>query len=118
MPPKKAAAANGETGEGVSASVTRLLRNMYLTTTQKFTWEGANENKLLLIILGRHIQTSEFEEVAKAFPGMSWFFHSFAHSLLTTSRCDWRRQLGETVMSPPSVGPGPGRGVARPPAGD
>ena len=91
MPPKKAAAANGETGEGVSASVTHLLRNMYLTTTQKFTWEGANENKLLLIILGRHIQTSEFEEVAKAFPGMSWFFHSFAHSLLTTSRCDWRR---------------------------
>ncbi|KAL1608736.1 hypothetical protein SLS59_001926 [Nothophoma quercina] len=51
MPPKKVAAANGETGEG------------------KFTWEGANENKLLLIILGRHIQTSEFEEVAKAFPG-------------------------------------------------
>ncbi|KAF2631308.1 hypothetical protein BU25DRAFT_386395, partial [Macroventuria anomochaeta] len=34
----------------------------------KFTWEGANENKLFLIILGRHIQTSEFEEVAKAFP--------------------------------------------------
>ncbi|KZM21833.1 uncharacterized protein EKO05_0003144 [Ascochyta rabiei] len=49
MPPNKTA--SGEGGEG------------------KFIWEGANENKLLLIILGRHIQTSEFEEVAQAFPG-------------------------------------------------
>ncbi|KAJ4363346.1 hypothetical protein N0V95_001119 [Ascochyta clinopodiicola] len=49
MPPKKTT--NGEGGDG------------------KFTWEGANENKLLLIILGRHIQTSEFDEVAQAFPG-------------------------------------------------
>ncbi|KAF9694891.1 hypothetical protein EKO04_007157 [Ascochyta lentis] len=49
MPPKKATTSESSDG--------------------KFTWEGANENKLLLIILGRHIQTSEFEEVARAFPG-------------------------------------------------
>ncbi|KAJ4379134.1 hypothetical protein N0V86_005177 [Didymella sp. IMI 355093] len=50
MPPKKTAA-NGEAGDG------------------KFIWEGANETKLLMIMLGRHIGTSEFDDVAKAFPG-------------------------------------------------
>ncbi|KAF3049653.1 hypothetical protein E8E11_008366 [Didymella keratinophila] len=48
MPPKKAS----ETSDG------------------KFTWEGANETKLLMIMLSRHIGTSEYDEVANAFPGM------------------------------------------------
>ncbi|KAF2999442.1 hypothetical protein E8E13_007785 [Curvularia kusanoi] len=50
MAPKKAASSNPTEGG-------------------KFTWEGANENKLLLIIFGRHVTTAEHEEVAQAFPG-------------------------------------------------
>ena len=80
MPPKKAAnGANGEASEGGVSLTTTHIPFSKLTATQKFAWEGANENKLLLIILGRHIQTSEFEEVAKAFPGT--FILSSSHDL-------------------------------------
>ncbi|KAF1362163.1 hypothetical protein EJ07DRAFT_175383 [Lizonia empirigonia] len=54
MPPKKAASST---------------TNPDATESSKFTWEGPNETKLLLLILGRHVQTSEFETIASAIPG-------------------------------------------------
>ncbi|KAF2128346.1 hypothetical protein P153DRAFT_404397 [Dothidotthia symphoricarpi CBS 119687] len=52
MPPKKAAA-NGDTSEAGG----------------KFTWEGPNDSKLLLLIQGRYVKPEEYETLSTAFPG-------------------------------------------------
>ncbi|KAF1850870.1 uncharacterized protein K460DRAFT_350870 [Cucurbitaria berberidis CBS 394.84] len=53
MAPKKAAATNGEAGEAGG----------------KFTWEGPNDNKLLLLTQGRYVKPDEYDQLSKAFSG-------------------------------------------------
>jgi hypothetical protein len=87
MPPKKTAAANGESGETGGVSVhpplflflflfpflfPYLLDKDYAGANnykQKFTWEGPNDTKLLLLTQGRYVKTDEYEALSSAFPG-------------------------------------------------
>ncbi|KAF3038103.1 hypothetical protein E8E12_004028 [Didymella heteroderae] len=38
------------------------------TEDGKFVWEGANDNKLLLLTQGRYVKPEEYEQLASAFP--------------------------------------------------
>jgi hypothetical protein len=38
---------------------------------QKFTWEGPNDTKLLLLTQGRYVKTDEYENLAKAMGSVS-----------------------------------------------
>ncbi|KAF2651406.1 hypothetical protein K491DRAFT_719830 [Lophiostoma macrostomum CBS 122681] len=57
MPPKKPTT-NGDGGEG----------------SGKFTWEGPNDTKLLLLTQGRYVKPDEYDQLSKAFSGttLNW----------------------------------------------
>lgn len=75
MPPKKATnGTNGEASEGGVSYVVYNVVSARLTPTQKFTWEGPNDTKLLLLTQGRYVKTDEYEQLASAFPGMSFLY--------------------------------------------
>jgi hypothetical protein len=45
-----------------------------LCDAQKFTWEGPNDTKLLLLTQGRYVKTDEYENLAKAMGDVSHHF--------------------------------------------
>jgi hypothetical protein len=44
---------------------------LILCDAQKFTWEGPNDTKLLLLTQGRYVKTDEYDNLAKAMGNFS-----------------------------------------------
>jgi hypothetical protein len=44
---------------------------LILCDAQKFTWEGPNDTKLLLLTQGRYVKTDEYDNLAKAMGSVS-----------------------------------------------
>jgi hypothetical protein len=75
MPPKKKTGTTTD-GEGAEGGVSHstpfhsIHPPVYLQRTkppsQKFTWEGPNDTKLLLLTQGRYVKTDEYENLATA----------------------------------------------------